>query len=61
MPAHLKGSLIKETMFPGFYEQMTREELKKCMRVFPHDQNTSGFFIAVIRKLKEFDQIDKDM
>lgn len=25
--------------------------LEKCMRVVPHDQNTGGFFIALLRKV----------
>lgn len=26
------------------------EELSKCIRIFPHDQDTGGFFIAVLRR-----------
>lgn len=33
------------------------EELKKCIRIMPHDQNTGGFFIAVIRKIKSDDKM----
>jgi len=32
------------------------KELPKCLRVLPHDQNTSGFFITIIRKVKDFDE-----
>lgn len=30
-------------------------QLTKCLRVFPHDQDTSGFFITIIKKTKDFD------
>ena len=41
-------SQIKESMFTGFYSQEILNELTKCVRVMPHHQNTSGFFITVI-------------
>lgn len=28
------------------------EEVKKCARIYPHDNNTEGFFIAKFRKIK---------
>jgi len=28
--------------------------------VFPHDQNTSGFFITIIKKTKDFDAAEED-
>ncbi len=27
----------------------------------PHDQNTSGFFITILRKTKEFDGTEEDI
>lgn len=30
--------------------EFDNKELEKCMRIMPHDQNTGGFFIAVLRK-----------
>jgi 16S rRNA C967 or C1407 C5-methylase (RsmB/RsmF family) len=52
---YAKKRCIKETMFAGHYEEGIRKELSKCLRVMPHDQNTSGFFITIIRKIKDFD------
>ena len=50
-----KRRCLKETMFANFYEEEIRQELTKCLRVLPHDQNTSGFFITIIRKIRDFD------
>lgn len=47
---------IKDTMFPSHYDESIRSELVHCLRVFPHDQDTSGFFITIIKKVKELDQ-----
>jgi 16S rRNA C967 or C1407 C5-methylase (RsmB/RsmF family) len=54
-PEYIKKRCIKDTMFPAFYDLELRKELSKCLRVFPHDQNTSGFFITIITKIKDFD------
>lgn len=48
---------IKETMFASNYEPEVREQLKNCLRVMPHHQDTSGFFITIIEKVKEFDDV----
>tara|TARA_B110000285_G_C15061210_1_gene582485 strand:+ start:1241 stop:1375 length:135 start_codon:yes stop_codon:yes gene_type:complete len=42
-------------MFSSFYKPEIINELPKCLRVMPHHQNTSGFFITIIEKLKELD------
>jgi 16S rRNA C967 or C1407 C5-methylase (RsmB/RsmF family) len=26
--------------------------LERCVRVYPHQQNTGGFFVAIIRKVR---------
>jgi len=44
-PKHLKS--ISPTMFPTDAE---KHNLQHCMRVYPHDQNTGGFFICVIER-----------
>jgi 16S rRNA C967 or C1407 C5-methylase (RsmB/RsmF family) len=31
-----------------------REDLKNCMRVYPHDNDTGGFFIALLRKVSQW-------
>ncbi|MEM2784672.1 MAG: tRNA methyltransferase, partial [Candidatus Pacearchaeota archaeon] len=28
------------------------EEIKKCKRIWPHDNDTEGFFVAKLRKIK---------
>lgn len=50
-----KAKKAKTSMFINQYSENTLKELTKCLRVFPHDQNTSGFFITIIRKIKDFD------
>ena len=54
VPEHYQ-TIIKETMFVGHYSQEILDELPKCVRVMPHHQNTSGFFITVIEKIAECD------
>lgn len=56
--------MIKETMFCDTYTSINNEperttddmkhdplNLKRCMRIFPHDENQGGFFVAVFTKL----------
>lgn len=50
-----KTRLVRETMFYDHYDPEIREQLSKCLRVMPHHQNTSGFFITIIEKLEELD------
>jgi hypothetical protein len=33
-------------------EEVAGMNLDRCLRIFPHDQNTSGFFVAILRKTK---------
>jgi 16S rRNA C967 or C1407 C5-methylase (RsmB/RsmF family) len=42
-------------MFASHYSDEILNEMPKCLRVMPHHQNTSGFFITIIEKLAEFD------
>ncbi len=57
-----KRKVIKETMFSDPYTTSNNEEkpenekydplnLKRCLRIFPHDQNHGGFFVAVFTKI----------
>lgn len=41
---------IRETMFPGPPDVMARLGLTHCLRVYPHLQDTGGFFVAVLEK-----------
>ncbi|KAL7467844.1 hypothetical protein ACHAXS_008072, partial [Conticribra weissflogii] len=37
----------------------TANALKRCIRMVPHDNDTGGFFIALLKKVKEFDECSK--
>ena len=41
---------LSEAMFPALYE---RSPLERCIRIYPHLQDTGGFFIAVLEKKTE--------
>lgn len=48
---HIPGGRITETMFPPSPgEQGIAQQLTRCLRVYPHLQDTGGFFICVLRK-----------
>jgi len=42
---------IRPSMFPPSPEEAAGMHLERCMRFLPHDQNTGGFFVAVIKKV----------
>jgi 16S rRNA C967 or C1407 C5-methylase (RsmB/RsmF family) len=58
-----KQKVIKETMFTETYTLFNNEpdreasqkydplNLKRCMRIYPHDANQGGFFVAVFTKV----------
>ena len=46
-----KGSLVK-SLFPPTLENGIKYGLENSMRVLPHDQDTGGFFICVLKKVK---------
>jgi len=47
------GRLV-EGMFTPAGEDTEKIPFERCMRVYPHQQDTGGFFIAVLQKMKEF-------
>ncbi|VDN50185.1 unnamed protein product [Dracunculus medinensis] len=51
VPECLK-KLIVQSMFPPNAEEKEKFHLNRCFRILPHSQNTGGFFVAVLRKLK---------
>ncbi|KRZ08344.1 Mitogen-activated protein kinase kinase kinase 15 [Trichinella zimbabwensis] len=53
VPDHLK-SKIHDGLFPPDESLAEKLHLERCLRIFPHHQNTGGFFIAVLRKVCEF-------
>lgn len=50
LPENYQGN-IKASMFPESLEKM-RDEIKiqNTIRIMPHDQNTGGFYLALLRK-----------
>ncbi|KAI3645557.1 hypothetical protein MP228_008485 [Amoeboaphelidium protococcarum] len=45
-----QGNKFTESMFPPEADDVASLNLNYCMRILPHDQNTGGFFIAVLEK-----------
>lgn len=46
-------TVIRPPMFAPPADDPLKEELKKCIRIMPHQQDTGGFFVAVLVKKKE--------
>ncbi len=46
----LQGIKLDPTMFPD--EQSDAMPLSRCMRFLPHHQDTGGFFVAVLEKVR---------
>lgn len=44
---------VTDTWFAPSAEEAEKFNLQNCMRVYPHHQNTGGFFITVFEKLEE--------
>jgi tRNA (cytosine34-C5)-methyltransferase len=51
VPAELRTVVHKE-VFPPDVDAVSSFNLQNCMRVLPHQQDTGGFFIAVLEKRK---------
>ncbi|KAK2193840.1 hypothetical protein NP493_5g14014 [Ridgeia piscesae] len=52
LPLKLQNQ-IRPSMFPPPRDVAETRHLDRCVRVLPHFQNTGGFFIAVMKKVKE--------
>ncbi|KAJ3149520.1 tRNA (cytosine(34)-C(5))-methyltransferase [Geranomyces michiganensis] len=52
----LRHNLTK-SMFPP--ENVAELNLDRCLRVYPQDQNTGGFFVAVLEKVKPYGALDR--
>ncbi|KAL9696489.1 hypothetical protein quinque_016068 [Culex quinquefasciatus] len=46
-------TVIRPLMFPPAPEDVAKFNLDRCIRVLPHQQNTGGFFIALLEKKKK--------
>jgi len=44
-------SIIRPNMFPPKAEDAAQFHFERCLRVLPHQQNTGGFFVAVLKKV----------
>mmetsp|Transcript_6022 Transcript_6022/g.14942 ORF Transcript_6022/g.14942 Transcript_6022/m.14942 type:complete len:976 (-) Transcript_6022:3803-6730(-) len=42
---------IRPTCFPPTPEEVTKMNLQYCMRILPHDMDTGGFFVALLKKV----------
>ena len=52
-PDDAEGSykkVILPSMFPPHHEEAQKMSLDRSFRILPHDQDTGGFFVAVLRK-----------
>jgi len=50
IPENVK-SIIRPNMFPPKPEDAAKFHFERCLRVLPHQQNTGGFFVAVLKKV----------
>lgn len=52
VPFNRRNKRVRRTMFPPTSEEESKAfQLERCLRLFPHNQDTGGFFVAVIEKL----------
>ena len=51
--------LIEESCFAGNEIELNNFKIQNCIRLFPHDSDTSGFFITVIKKISSLTSLDK--
>jgi tRNA (cytosine34-C5)-methyltransferase len=42
---------IRGTLFPPKPEDADKFHLERCLRILPHQQNTGGFFVSVLKKV----------
>jgi 16S rRNA C967 or C1407 C5-methylase (RsmB/RsmF family) len=60
---------IRQTCFPPTTEEAEKFHLERCLRVLPHDMDTGGFFVALLKKVapmnarakKNFETLEKEM
>lgn len=43
---------VRPTMFPPSKEDAPKYNLERCIRILPHMQNSGGFFVAALHKVK---------
>ena len=47
-----EGRRYRRTMWAPKKDSKTAAALERCVRVYPHQQNTGGFFVAIIKKVR---------
>ncbi|CAL1544176.1 unnamed protein product [Lymnaea stagnalis] len=50
IPASMQTQ-YKHTIFPPTKEEAEKFHLERCLRILPHQQDSGGFFVAVLQKL----------
>lgn len=50
---------VRPSVFPPSKEEAKKFQLDRCMRVLPHDNNTGGFFVALLRKVSPISRSDR--
>ncbi|KAH3742651.1 NOL1/NOP2/Sun domain family 2 [Pelomyxa schiedti] len=50
VPRNMWGK-VSPSVFPPSAEEVAKFHLERCMRLLPHDQDTGGFFVAVLEKV----------
>lgn len=58
VPETLRAKLV-ETAFCPSSEKAAEMHLERCMRFLPHDQDTGGFFVAVLERVDDESELDK--
>lgn len=51
---------VPGTVFPPTEEEQGKFDLQNCMRIYPHLQNTGGFFVAVLEKIDPENKRDSE-
>lgn len=59
VPIYERKKLLK-SMFPPTPEEAEKANLKRCMRLLPHHQDTGAFFIAVLEKNEKFPHLERN-
>lgn len=53
--------LYRETMFPPTEAECRAAHIERAMRFLPHHQNTGGFFVCVLEKVRDIPRSEKEM
>jgi len=50
---------IPLSLFPPTPEEVEKFHLERCMRLYPHLQDTGGFFVALLKKVAEIPRVPR--